>query len=145
MDKRIVIKRIVAFVIDWNLVFLICVALLLSGPQFKLEYLALPRVEMFSSYGVILGLLGFVLLPLIRDCILKNASVGKRIMGLRVVDVKTWQPPSLGKLILRNVMFYFPAVEFILVLVNNGASVGDMISGTAVVEKRSLSDANNIN
>ena len=139
-NTRTKIKHAVALVIDWNLILLICMALLVSSPQFKIEYLALPRIEMFSSPGVILGLLGFLLIPLIQDFLFGGSSLGKRIMGLRVIEVKTGKRPRFIKSLLRNVTFYLIFLELLLVFVNGGTALGDMISGTAVVEKRSLSD-----
>lgn len=67
--KRIIIKRMIAFAIDWCLVFVIGTMLFFTGPRFDLNYLRVPSVKMFSAYGVILGIVSFALLPLIRDII----------------------------------------------------------------------------
>lgn len=121
--------------IDWNLILLLSFAMFLISPNFDWKYLSVPSTEMFSAYGVALGFLCLLILPLIKDCIFRNASIGKKIMGLRVVDRTTGQPPRFGKLLLRNITFYFYYVEIIAVLVNRGVSLGDMLSGTAVIEK----------
>lgn len=134
-SAKTIAKRIVAFIIDWNLIMLLCFAMFLISPNFDVKYLMVPSTEMFSAHGVILGLLGLAVLPLIRDCIFRNASLGKLIMGLRVVDQTTGQPPRLGKLLLRNLTFYLCYIEFIVMLVNRGVSLGDMLSGTTVTEK----------
>ena len=133
---KTLIKRAVAFVIDWNLILAFSFAMFLVGPQFDVKYLMLPSVEAFSSYGVIIGVLGLLALPLVRDCIFRNASLGKLIMGLRVVDVKTDCPPSIVKMLIRNLTFYFWAADLIAMLANHGVSVGDSISSTTVIEKK---------
>ena len=139
MDKNYsstFIKRAVAFIIDWNLIFIICFTILLSGPNFDVEYLARPSIRMFSFYNVIFGLLSFILFPLIKDILFRNASLGKVIMGLRVVDAETGTPPSLINLILRNVTFYFPPIGMISYFANGGKTLGDMIAKTTVISKR---------
>jgi len=136
--KKVALKRFLAFAVDWVTVFIISSALFLSGPRFKLEYLRTPSIKMFSSYGVFLGIISFILLPLIKDCICNHASFGKWLLGLKVVQKDTYKKADATKLILRNVLFYFPAIELIFWLFGKNGTLGDMITGTTVVEKSNL-------
>ncbi len=131
-SKSILIRRAIAFVIDWNVIFLICVGLFISGPRFELEYLLRPSIRMFSAYGVLLGALGFVLLPLLKDCLFKGASLGKLICGIKVYDNHSRATAKISSLVLRNVTFYIPFIEMIVCLCNNGKTVGDMLSSSYV-------------
>ena len=111
------------------------------GPRFDPQYLMYPSVKMFSAYGVILGILGFLLLPVVRDAVCGGASVGKRIVGLKVVDGKTGNKPSLKQLLLRNLFFYFVAFDAIVILYRHkktgkGMSLGDEVSGTDIVYQK---------
>ncbi len=126
------IRRGLAFLIDWILICSVGTALFLLGPEFDPEYLIYPSIEMFSAYGVILGVLLVLLFPLFRDVIFGGASLGKRIMGLRIVKKGTREKPSVGALILKNLTFCFVSIEAILCLVNHGFTLGNLISGTEV-------------
>ena len=108
--KAIIFRRFIAFVIDWNLVFLISMGLFTLGPRFEVEYLLRPSIRMFSAYGVILGVLAFIILPFIKDCLFKGASLGKLICGIKVYDNHNKETAKTGALILRNITFYIPLV-----------------------------------
>lgn len=135
MERKIIVRRAIAFSIDWVVIFGISFAVFISGPRFSVEYLLYPSIKMFSAYGVILGCLCFIFLPLVKDCLFKSASLGKWIMKLKVVNTNDYKSPSLGKLILRNITFYLPFVELLLLLANHGNTVGDMLSKTTVIVK----------
>ena len=126
--KNVVLRRFIAFAIDWNVIILACVGLFLLGPRFDIEYLLRPSIKMFSSYGVILGILGFVLLPLFKDCLFKGASLGKLVCGLKVYDSRTQNVAKIPSLIARNLTFYIPLVELIVFACNKGRTIGDMLS-----------------
>ena len=75
----------------------------------------------------------YILLSLFRDCIWHKRSVGKHIMGLRIVSVGTNEPPRLTALIKRNLPSCFmPQIELILICVI-GKRVGDFLSDTTIV------------
>ena len=132
--NRIIMKRIVAFLIDWVLIFLVGSLLLLSTVQFNINYLIYPSAEMFSPLSPLVGLLCFVIFPIARDCFPWRASIGKWIMGLKIVKLQTLQKPDIKSALIRNILFYLFFVELIALL-NNGRSVGDNISHTIVVER----------
>lgn len=131
-SKNVTIRRFVAFVIDWNVIFLIGFGLFISGPRFDIEYLRRPSIKMFSAYGVLLGILAFILLPLLKDCVFKGASLGKLICGIKVYDIHRKNTAGIFSLILRNITFYIPFVEMIVCLCNKGRTLGDMLSSTYV-------------
>ncbi len=62
-------------------------------------------------------------------------TLGKLIMGLRVVDASSGEPASTRSLIIRNITFYLPPVELIAFM-TNGRTIGDKLSGSTVVEKK---------
>lgn len=134
-STKTIIKRAIAYIIDWNLIFIISIAVLISEKNFSVEYLIVPSTDMFSPVNVILGLLCFMALPLIKDLIFRNASLGKLIMGLRVVDAATGKPATVCSLVLRNMTFYLLPVELIA-FITSGKTIGDRISGSIVAEKR---------
>lgn len=132
---KLYIKRAIAFIIDWNLIFIISIGLLLIGPRFDMNYLLVPSTEMFSSYGVILGVICFIVLPLLKDLMFRNASLGKAIMRIVVVDANSLERPSVSQLILRNITFYLVPIEVVALFINKGKTIGNSISNTIVMEK----------
>ena len=130
--KAVIVRRFIAFIIDWSVIFLISFGLFISGPRFEVEYLLRPSIRMFSAYGVLLGILGFVLLPLLKDCLFKGASLGKLICGIKVYDNHSKDTAKNIALISRNITFYIPYVEMIVCLCNEGRTLGDMLSSSYV-------------
>jgi len=138
--KGIIIRRGIAFAIDWNLIFLISFGLFVSGPRFEIQYLLRPSIKMFSACGVLLGFLSFALLPLIKDCLFKGSSLGKLICGIKVYDNHSNETAGNFSLILRNFTFYFPFVEIIVALCNNGRTLGDMLSSSYIDLRKRTDD-----
>ena len=134
--KNVTLRRLIAFAIDWSVILVVCVALFVTGPRVDAELLLRPSIKMFSAYGVILGVFGFVLLPLFKDCLFKGASLGKLICGLKVYDSRTQTDAKISSLIIRNVTFYIPIVELIVLLCNEGKTLGDMLSSSYVDLKK---------
>lgn len=131
------VKRFFAFVIDYNLIFIIGDALFLISPSFSVEYLLRPSIKMFSVIGVALGIIWFLLAFLCKDILFGNASLGKKIFRLQVLDRTTGQKPTVRQLVLRNVflLFMFLQVEMIVIIANRQIRLGDMIADTVVCKK----------
>lgn len=136
MNQKIIIRRIIAGFIDWNLVFIVGYLLMLAGPAFDLRYLLYPSMQMFKSIPFLLGILWLTVMPLFRDCIFGSAGPGKLICGLRVRDARTGGKPSFGRLIMRGLFFFLIIPEFIVILANRGKSIADMASRTVVVLRK---------
>jgi len=74
---------------------------------------------------------------------LDNRSIGKKIMGLRVMNPATGQRCTYVDSLLRQFMFIIPIInifavilEFILVLANDkGIRLGDKLAKTMVIEE----------
>ncbi len=136
MNKKIVIRRIIAGLIDWNLIFIVGMLLLTSGPSFDFSYLISPSLQMFKGIPFLLGVVWMLAMPLLRDCVFGGASLGKLICGIHVRDLQTGKCPAFGKLILRGIFFWLILPEFVVILVNRGRSIADMASQTAVVLRK---------
>ena len=57
MDFKLLIRRFFAFVIDWNIMFGVAVALMFYCPGSNPEYLLYPSIKMLTSAGFLLGLI----------------------------------------------------------------------------------------
>lgn len=128
------IKRVIAFIIDWNICLL---------PALAVAF-ALNRVMSHEEGQSIILILLFLLSMLLslaliatRDFIFGGRSLGKRIVGLAVVDKNTLQNPSFVKLLFRGVFFFILQIDGIIMLVS-GNSISDMAFGTYVVSKKEL-------
>ena len=135
MDIKLLIRRFLAFVIDWNIMFGVAMALMFYGPGSNPEYLLYPSIKMFTSAGFLLGLAWILLYGLFKDCLFGRRSLGKQICGLMIQHSATGEKVSFGRLILRNMTYVIVHVEGILVLVNKGKRLGDCMAKTQVVRR----------
>ena len=135
MDFKILIRRFFAFVIDWNIMFGVAMALMFYGPGSNPEYLLYPSIKMLSSAGFLMGLAWLPLYCLFKDCLFGRRSLGKLICGLTIQNSETGEKASFGSLVLRNVTYVIVQIEGIVVLVNKGKRLGDSIAKTRVVRK----------
>ena len=133
MDIKLLIRRFLAFVIDWNILFGIAMVLMLFGPGSNPEFFVYPSIKMFTSVGFLLGLLWFVIYCLFKDCLFGRRSLGKLICGLKIQNSETGGKAPFGSLILRNITYVIVQIEWIVVLVNKGKRLGDFIAKTQVV------------
>jgi len=123
-------RRMVAWIIDWNLsgiialVFAPILMACLSDPAYTNKSLIIV--------GMLLVILSYPVSFVLRDVIFGGRSVGKRIMGLVVLDKQTGLPPKAGKRILRNLFLMILQVDAIILLVT-GATLGDRAANTVVI------------
>ena len=132
------IKRIIAYTIDWNLAgapfISLCVGIAWRFIVFGTgEESAMYIYAILMLLGIVAWQVGFVF----RDFICKGRSVGKRIMGLVVIDRKSGEKASKKQLALRNIffLFQFHEIDGIIMLVR-GMSIGDSVAQTLVVSKK---------
>jgi len=135
MDFKLLIRRFLAFVIDWNIMFGVSVALMFFGPGSDSKYFIYPSIKMFTSIGFLSGLAWLLLYCLFKDCLFGRRSLGKLVLGLEIQNSETGGIASFKSLILRNITYVIVQVEGIVVLVNNGKRLGDHIAKTQVVRR----------
>jgi uncharacterized RDD family membrane protein YckC len=93
-------KRLVAMIID------VAAAYVLSSV-----------VAVIPFAGMITQNLVVALILLVRDYFFEGRGLGKNLMGLQVVDVKTGLPCTLSQAIRRNVVILGPLIVFSLVVI----------------------------
>jgi len=132
MDIRI--KRLIAFVIDWNITlfpFVLLITVLTTFLQ-KEDQLN-PTIALLCFLMVIFSFGAFIF----RDVIFKGHSLGKRIFGLSVYEKGTLKQASSKQCLFRNVFFFLLFIDGILLLVT-GQTIGDRVAGTFVTSKQGL-------
>lgn len=87
------------------------------------------------------GVLAFIAWMLCRDLVFGGQSVGKKVLGLKVVDAQTGRVPPAPQLLLRNALHAVPCVgpvvEAIVLLTSKSkAKLGDGWAKAMVVEAR---------
>lgn len=118
--KTIIIKRVFAFIIDlFFLTFIIAVlGKILNVTEFLFAYV----------YGIPV--------LLVRDVVFCGRSLGKIIMGLKVIDVKTNKRASIWRLIVRNITSPIWFVDAIIVFIDNSKQrLMDRVLDLQVVNK----------
>ncbi len=135
MYFKLLIRRFLAFVIDWNIMFGVAMALMFYGPGSDPKHILYPSSEMITSAGFLLGLAWLLLYCLFKDCLFGRRSLGKLIFGLAIQNSETGEIASFGSLILRNITYVNVPIEGIIVLVNRGKRLGDFIAKTQVIRR----------
>lgn len=124
------LKRILAWIIDWNLCGL--PALIYALFMYKtMETQGLNPIYIIIFVAFVLS---FPAIFILRDILFKGRSIAKRIFKLHIIDNDTNSLPSNGKLILRNLFFSIAPIEAIM-LIATDKSIGDMVSNTTVTKK----------
>ena len=89
-------------------------------------------VQIFAAAFAIFG--GFAAF-LCRDYLLGGRSIGKRILGLSVVDRQSGEAVTGGRLVLRNLFFFLYPVDGGFLLFS-GRSLGERTTNTRVIRAR---------
>ena len=124
-------KRILAWIIDWNLCGLPAI---IYSALFANYSKVTGRIPVL---GIILFLLFFVSFPtsfILRDVIFNGRSIAKRIFKLHVIDNATGELPKKSILAIRNLFFFVYPIDAITLIVS-GKSIGDIATNTTVVKK----------
>ena len=131
MNTNVIIRRIIAWIIDWNLSGLPCLL-------YTTIFMDVFQRPSFQNIGYILIFMLLVFLYpvtfVFRDVIFKGRSIGKRIFGLYVLDKNTNEPASIEQRIIRNLFFFVYPVDGIILIVTK-ESIGDRAVNTTVVKK----------
>lgn len=126
-EKFMLWRRYIAFLID----FLIPCGLLLIVCD--LLFFKLIRVEDDSIVYSIWGIA--VAIALITKDIF-GKSLGKRILGLKIVSWYGYEQPRLYQLILRNILIFLIPIEAIFVVIRKDhMRIGDHMAETKVISK----------
>ena len=125
-------KRLIAFVIDWNITLFPFVFIFSFLTTFLQEESAInPLIALFCFFAVIFAFGAFVL----RDVVFKGRSLGKRIFGLYIYNKSSSKQASTKQRFLRNVFFFLYFIDGILLLVT-GQTIGDRVAGTVVTSEQ---------
>lgn len=128
------IRRIIAWLIDWNIVGLIDILLLGVTAAFFPD-------SADSTVPTVIMLIVMLLYPILftlRDVIPGGRSIGKRICGLVVLNKKTGDEASRVQLIVRGLLFFFIIQVDGILMIASGRSVGDHLANTVVVAKKDI-------
>ena len=136
--KKLYVKRSLAFSIDWIIGFSVFQYLSHYGPGVIHEYAINPGLETFKSLGFWMAFFWPFVWFFLKDLMFFGASVGKLIMGIRVVDKNTHKKAKISQLIIRNLLLATAWVEIIMMFANKGFRLGDIVAKTEVVLKKDV-------
>lgn len=137
-----IIKRSAAFGIDLALsvilLLLLYVIIYIYSSIYETNIKGMLLVSVILS--IFWALLSAAYITL-RDGFFKGRSLGKKVLGLQVIKIKTGKPCSYIDSILRNILIVIPfcgLIDLMWTYVDhNGRRIGDYIAGTRVmVEKK---------
>ena len=137
MNFTMIIRRFLAFWIDWIVLWGGAYGVLALGLGKNTDLLMYPSFELFASPTLYLFLIWILVFILFKDCLFKGRSLGKMICKLVIVNAQNpEQKASFKALVIRNLTFIILQIELIIVLVNKGVRVGDMLANTRVVSAK---------
>ena len=113
------IKRLLAFFVDWAILVLIMATIAIWG-------------ELFKNIEIHIAIIFILLVPILfltKD--FNGVCVGKRICGLNIICING-EKPSHIKLVVRNLTVIILPIEVILILLGK-RRIGDLIAGTEVI------------
>lgn len=126
------LRRLLAWIIDWNLIgftVLLLVSLFTAIVHDRISNGSTAATLILGGL-MLLYPIGFIL----RDVLFGSRSLGKRFLGLIVVDKLTGTTASVGKRIAKNLFLPIVQVDAIVMLVT-GRTVGDHVAHTVVIRK----------
>lgn len=87
-----------------------------------------------ETLAALLSLLAFFSYCLFADSFGYGQSIGKRIIGIAVVDEKSGKPCTLGKSFVRNIsLLLLGVLDVVLIFGKERKRLGDMLARTKVV------------
>lgn len=78
-----------------------------------------------------LPLIAYYIIFLSKDLVYKNASIGKKILNIRIVN-NDGKEPLKKQLIFRNIFIFLWPIEVILIMINN-KKIEDYLFKTSIV------------
>ena len=125
-------KRILAFILDWNITLFPFIFLLSFSAIFLQKQSSLNLFIILFDFLLILSAFAAFIL---RDVIFSGRSLGKRICGLYIYDKYSLQPTTVKQRFLRNIFLFIYFVDGIILLAT-GESLGDRVANTVVLSKQ---------
>ena len=98
-------KRIIASIIDWGIICIVCGILSVILPSYQ--------ICDFEIIKVFITLWVYSLYVSFKDLLFRNASLGKIMVGLRIVKINSNEKASVSSVIMRNVVLLVPIIWWI--------------------------------
>lgn len=130
-------RRLLAWAIDWNIIgfSVIFLTIIVSAVLYSI----FNANSQISTLVLVFVILLYPICFVLRDFIFGGRSLGKRIMGLVVLDRQTGLEASAGKCVLRNLFLFIVHIDALFMLAS-GTTIGDRAAHTVVVRKNSLNN-----
>ncbi|MBR2342639.1 MAG: helix-turn-helix domain-containing protein [Clostridia bacterium] len=129
------VRRIFAWIIDWNIIGII--ALLSVALFFALFKESVEKENAFATALLILLILSYPIAFVLRDFVMGGRSLGKRMLGLVVLDLQTGEKAKKSQCVLRNIFLMISHVD-IIILLASGRSLGDHMVHTVVICQKDI-------
>ena len=124
-------KRILAGIVDYSILIVTTIFINSCSPG----NIFWGRIEFDIMFFV--DILYIIAYMVFKDLLFRNASLGKKIFGLIIVDSKTQSSPKVSVILLRNVMEIIPVLFWkdLLLVISGQTKIIDKELQTDVVLK----------
>lgn len=120
-----ILKRLIAFLIDLLLIAIIVNMFFFATPTVKSQLL----VQFLSAM--------MVTMLLCKDCI-NGKSAGKRIMKIEIANEKEGEKVSAVSCVVRNIFVVLWIIEILVLFISKEKRIGDYVAKTKVVSNTSV-------
>lgn len=127
------LRRVLAWVIDWNIIGM-CV-LMLTSLEFAIFSGASVEFSTLHYLTLFITILLYPICFVLRDFLMNGHSIGKRIMGLVVIDRQTGEKAKVSQRLTRNLFLFILQIDAIVMFVT-GTTIGDKVAHTVVIPKK---------
>ena len=110
---------------------------LLPFLTFGLLAVAIQDTQVESTVGAVFGPVAIVccvLYILFADGLGEGQSIGKRLLGIRVVDSRTGAPCTYRQSFVRNIFYIIGIFDWICIFGEQRQRLGDMVARTIVID-----------
>ena len=129
MKTKLVFKRFIANFIDTFLGLQIFMTITIFLLAFMITFGLIRDYK--KIYMILYAVVANLVIPLFKDIF--GRSLGKKILGITIIDSKTNSRPKRWKLVLRNIFMPIPLFLEGVVCLATGKKIGDHIFGLDVV------------
>ncbi len=127
------LRRALAWIIDWNIVGM-CV-LTLTAIMFSIFSGTSEELSTLQFIILFITMLFYPIFFVLRDLLMNGRSIGKRIMGLIVIDKQTGEKAKVSQRLTRNLFLFILQIDAIVMFVT-GTTIGDKVAHTVVIPKK---------
>lgn len=134
LDAELLIAKRVRHFARVKALFYDALTIFLIFPLLLLPFIGiLWLIEEYMNYGCFIFYMASYITLVLQKDVLNGRSLGKRMAGLQIIEIRTHKKASRFKCVLRNILVFFFVGEIAISLFSPERKLGDWMAGTKLV------------